>query len=287
MCDERTEKEIQEYLLNRRDFGKLTLAAGVMASLPAMADALAVTESVVDVQMQDGVSDCYFVRPAEGKHPGVLMWPDIKGLRTAYKTMGKRLAEAGYAVLVVNPFYRDLKHPVAGPEADLADPETRAFLRGMASKLTQDNAMSDARDYIKFIDAQEAVDTNRKVGTMGYCMGGPLIMRTAAAVPDRVGAAASYHAGRLVTDQPDSPHLLIPKSPAQVLHAIAENDDKKSPDVKNVLREAYKAAGVEAEIEVYEDTMHGWCALDSNIYHEAQAEKAWARTLALFERTLG
>ena len=287
MCDERTEKEIEEYLLNRRDFGKLTLAAGVMATLPAMADALAVTESVVDVPMQDGVSDCYFVRPAEGKYPGVLMWPDIKGLRPAYKTMGKRLAQAGYAVLVVNPFYRDLKHPVIGPEADFSNPETREFLRGMARKLNQDNAISDARHYIKFIDAQDAVDTNRKIGTMGYCMGGPLIMRTAAAVPDRVGAAASYHGGGLVTDKPDSPHLLIPKSPAQVLHAIAENDDKKSPTVKEDLRKAYLAAGVEAEIEVYEDTLHGWCAIDSSIYHEVQAEKAWARTLALFERALG
>ncbi len=314
MCDEQTEKENEEYLLNRRDFNKLSVAAGVAAMVPvacadpannipteaasasATDDAAAktvttgvsrdVTESIVEVSMANGVSDCYFVHPATGKHPGVLMWPDIKGLRPAFKEMGKRLAAAGYSVLVVNPFYRDAKHPVVGPEASFRDPETRTFLLGMAGKLTQDNAMSDATDYIKFIDQQASVDTARKVGTMGYCMGGPLIMRTAAAVPDRVGAAASFHGGGLVTDKEDSPHLLIERSPAHVLHAIAENDDKKAPNVKDVLAATYAAAGVPAEIEVYADTMHGWCAIDSAIYHEAQAERAWARTMALFERAL-
>lgn len=305
MCDEQTEKENREYLLNRRNFNKLSVAAGVAALVPGCADTTNpemvgdvvaknvagtifdnVVETNVEVAMAEGVSDSYFVHPATGKHPGVLMWPDIKGLRPAYKAMGKRLAQAGYAVLVVNPFYRDMRHPAVGPDAELGDPETRKFLRGMASKLTQDNAMSDARDYIKFIDAQGSVDTGRKVGTMGYCMGGPLIMRTAAAVPDRVGAAASYHGGGLVTERDDSPHLLIAKSPAHVLHAVAENDDKKNPEMKKVLAETYEAAGVPAEIEVYEDTMHGWCALDSAIYHEVQAERAWARTLALFERAL-
>lgn len=306
MCDEQTEKENRDYLLSRRDFNKITAAASVAAIVPgcttsdteisdgdtvtkeriAKRTVLDVTETDVDVKMQDGVSDCYFVHPSTGAHAGVLMWPDIKGLRPAYKKMGKRLAEAGYSVLVVNPFYRDLKHPVVGPDAQFSDPDTRAFLFGMAKKLTQDNAMSDAVDYINFIDQQNSVDTTRKIGTMGYCMGGPLIMRTAAAVPDRVGAAASYHGGGMVTDKDDSPHLLIERSPAQVLHAIAENDDKKNPQMKAVLAETYKAAGVSAEIEVYEDTMHGWCALDSAIYHEGQAERAWFRTLLLFERAL-
>lgn len=307
MCDEQTEKENKEYLLNRRAFNKLPVAAGVAALLPGCADtntidpqsvsdAVAktvagavtenVTETIVQVPMQNGVSDSYFVHPTTGKHPAVLMWPDVMGLRPGFKEMGKQLAKAGYAVLVVNPFYRDATHPVVGPDASFSDPETRTLLRGMSSKLTQDNAMSDAADYIGFIDQQSGVDTERKIGTMGYCMGGPLVMRTAAAVPDRVGAAASFHAGRLVTDAIDSPHLLIPKTPAQVLHAIAESDDEKSPESKAVLIEAYKAAGVSAEIEVYEGTMHGWCAIDSAVFHEVQAARAWARTLMLFDRAL-
>lgn len=146
--------------------------------------------------------------------------------------------------------------------------------------------MSDARDYIAFLDTQDATNTSRKVGTMGYCMGGPLIMRTAGAVPERVGAAASFHGGGLVTNRPDSPHLLIPQSPAHVLHAVAENDDERNPTQKEVLAETYAANGIPAEIEVYEGTLHGWCPPDSRVYNEAQAERAWSRTLALFERTL-
>jgi carboxymethylenebutenolidase len=296
MCDEHTEKDNAEYLrknpgLNRRDFSKLTTIAAFSAVLPLSACAQSVEEngvieSEVDVTMADGVSDCYFVHPASGKHPGILMWPDIKGLRPAFKAMGKRLAEAGYSVLVVNPFYRDAKHPVAGDVPDFSDPDTRNLLRGMARKLTHVASMQDARDYIDFIDAQASTDTSRKLGTCGYCMGGPLIMRTAGAVPERVGAAASFHGGGLVTDKDDSPHLLIPTSPAHVLHAVAENDDEKNPTQKTVLAEAYKAAGIPAEIEVYEGTKHGWCPPDSTVYNEAQAEKAWARMLALYETAL-
>ncbi|MFK8021373.1 MAG: dienelactone hydrolase family protein [Pseudomonadales bacterium] len=294
MCDENTEQENQEYLLKRREFGKLGVsiglsvgvAAGMAALIPDSANAMDITESDVDVTMANGISDCYFVRPSIGKHPAVLMWPDIKGLRTAYKAMGKRLAEAGYAVLVVNQFYRDAKAPVVGPEASFSDPDTRAYLIGMARKLGESNAISDAKAYISFLDQQDGVDITRKMGTAGYCMGGPLIMRTAAAAPNRVGAAASFHGGGMATDKTDSPHLLIPKSPAHVLHAIAENDDAKNPQMKEVLAAAYKAAGVPAEITVYKDTMHGWCALDSTVYHKAQAELAWARMLALFERAL-
>ncbi|MDM3871512.1 dienelactone hydrolase family protein [Porticoccus sp. W117] len=302
MCDEQTEKDNEEFArnggqLNRRDFSKLSAAAIAALMFPTAAlgsgdhgfETLGsddIVESDVDVPMADGNSDCYFVRPAKGKHPGVLMWPDIKGLRPAFKAMGKRLARAGYAVLVVNQFYRDAKAPVVGPGADYRDPDTRAFLRGMARKLTQDASMSDARDYIAFLDKQKVVDTSKKLGTAGYCMGGPLIMRTAAAAPERVGAAASFHTSSLVRDTPDSPHLLIPKSPAHVLHAIAENDDKRAPEAKNVLAAAYKAAGTPAEIEVYEGTLHGWCPPDSRVYNEKQAEKAWARLLALFQTAL-
>ncbi|WP_262694429.1 dienelactone hydrolase family protein [Kordiimonas aquimaris] len=292
MCDELTEKDNERFgssggALNRRDFSKLSVAAIMAMAYPASAlGQEPVTESDVMVDMPDGVSDCYYVRPTSGKHPAVLLWPDIKGLRPAFRAMGKRLAMAGYSVLVVNPFYRDATAPVVGPDASFRDPDTRAFLIGMARKLTQDASMSDARAYISFLDAQDSVDTNRKVGTMGYCMGGPLIMRTAGAVPDRVGAAASFHGGGLVTDREDSPHLLIPTSPAHVLHAVAENDDERNPDAKNVLAAAYKAAGVPAEIEVYEGTLHGWCPPDSQVYNQAQAEKAWSRLSALFKTAL-
>ncbi len=292
MCDQFTENDNETFekkggSLNRRDFTSMSAAAIMAAMFPAsaMADEN-ITESDVTVDMAEGSSDCYFVRPSKGKHPGVLMWPDIKGLRPAFRAMGKRLAMAGYSVLVVNPFYRDAKAPVVGPDASFHDPDTRKFLIGMARKLTQDASMSDARAYISFLDAQGSTDTSKKVGTMGYCMGGPLIMRTAGAVPERVGAAASFHGGGLVTDREDSPHLLIPTSPAHVLHAIAENDDERFPDAKNVLKEAYEKAGVPAEIEVYKDTLHGWCPPDSQVYNKAQAEKAWSRTLKLFETAL-
>ena len=214
------------------------------------------------------------------------MWPDIRGLRPAFEAMGKRLAMAGYAVLVVNPFWRDARAPVVQPGEQFSDPDVRGRLIPMARKLTQEAALSDARDYIGFIDAQDAVNTDKKIGTAGYCMGGPLIMRTAAAVPERVGAAASFHGGGLATDQPDSPHLLIPQTKAQVLHAIAENDYERDPDFKPVLEAAYADAGIPAEIEVYEGTLHGWCPPDSAVYNEAQAEKAWSRMLALYERAL-
>jgi len=290
MCDVFTEKDNEEFLksrgINRRDFNKVGSLAALMAVLPVTACAQPIQEKMVEVTMPDGISDCYYAAPSKGKHPAILMWPDIKGLRPAFKLMGKRLAENGYAVLVVNPFYRDAKAPVAGDNPNFSDPETRKFLVSMARKLTQDAAMSDARAYINFLDAQKGVDTSRKVGTCGYCMGGPLIMRTAGARPDRVGAAASFHGGGLATDKPDSPHLLIPNSPAHVLHAIAENDDERTPEAKTILAEAYKAAGVPAEIEVYEGTKHGWCPPDSRVYNEAQAEKAWSRMLALYERAL-
>ena len=292
MCDELTEKDNAKFIknggsFNRRDFGKLSVAASLAAMLPQAANAQSVTESDVDVPMANGsVSDSYFVHPDSGSHAAIVYWSDIKGLRPAIKAMAKRLAESGYSVLAVNPFYRDMKAPVVGPEAEFSDPETRAFLFGMAGKLTQDAAMSDATDYITWLDQQASVDTNRKVGTAGYCMGGPLIMRTAAAMPDRVGAAASFHGGGLVTDGDDSPHLLIPNTPAHILHAVAENDDEKQPEAKTVLAEAYAAAGVPAEIEVYEGTLHGWCPPDSPVYNEAQAEKAWSRLLALYSTAL-
>lgn len=296
MCDEKTVQDNEAFeraggQVNRRDFGKLSAAALFAAAFPASTtfgeDALTVTESDVDVPMSDGVSDCYFVRPSTGTYPGILMWPDIRGLRPAFKAMGKRLAMEGYSVLVVNPFYRFSKAPVVPPSASFQDPAIRDILIPMYRSLDHAASMSDARDYIRFLDAQDGVDQTRKLGTAGYCMGGPLIMRTAGAVPERVGAAASFHGGGLVTDADDSPHLLIPSSPAHVLHAIAENDDAKAPGAKDILRAEYAKAGIPAEIEVYGGTLHGWCPPDSDVYNEAQAEKAWIRMLTLFKTALG
>ena len=233
MCDELTEKDNKEFFLNggkinRRDFSKMGAAALMMAMLPKVAVAETMIESTVEIATPDGVSDCYFVSPSRGKYPGVLMWPDIKGLRPVYTIMAKRLASAGYSVLVVNPYYRYAKAPVVGPDANFGDPDTMNFLWDMAEKLTQESNISDAKAYIDFLDKQASVDLNRKIGTMGYCWGGELVVLTAAAVPNRVGAVASFHGSRsMVTDGPDSPHLLIPKLSAHALHAVAENDDQR------------------------------------------------------------
>ena len=289
MCDERTLKESNDYLreqLTRREFGALSAGAGLTMLLPAVAGAQDVTEVDVDVTTPDGVADCYFVHPSSGTHPGVLVWPDILGLRPAFRQMGKRLAQSGYSVLVVNPFYRSRRAPVVPEGATFADEETRNIVFPLARTLSPETHVTDARAFVSFLDSQAAVDSSRKMGTTGYCMSGPITMRTAAAVPDRIGAAASFHGGGLVTDGPDSPHLLVPDMQAHYLFAIAENDDTDDPEAKNVLRKAFADAGLPAEIEVYEGALHGWCPPDSAVYHEAQAERAWSRLLALFETAL-
>ena len=291
MCDDFTENDIDKFVaeggaLNRRDFGKLSAAVGFAALLPSVANAQAVTEVDLTIETPDGTADAYFVHPSTGKHPAVLIWPDILGLRPAFRAMGKRLAEAGYSVLVVNPFYRSATAPVIADGASFRDQKTRDIVIPMYRQLSATTHLSDAKAFIEFLDKQAPVDVERKVGTQGYCMGGPIIMRTAAAVPERVGAAASFHGGGLVTDKEDSPHLLIPKTTAHVLHAIAENDDEKDPDAKVVLKEAYLAAGIPAEIEVYEGALHGWCPPDSAVYNKAQAERAWERLLTLYKTAL-
>ena len=292
MCDQDAFDDMTEYQLksgglSRRQFGALTLSAGVLSLLPAVADAAEVTDAEVAIKTPDGTADAYFVHPVKGAYPAVLIWPDIFGLRPAFRQMGKRLAESGYAVLVVNPFYRQKKAPTAPEHPDFNDPATRAALMALMGSLTQDSEFTDAKAFVGWLDAQSAVDKKRKIGTTGYCMGGPLTMRTAAAVPNRIGAGASFHGGGLVTDKPDSPHLLVPKMKAQYLFAIAENDDQKQPEAKDVLREAFAAAKLPAEIEVYAGTMHGWCPPDSQVYNPEQAEKAWARLLVLLKSALG
>jgi carboxymethylenebutenolidase len=200
--------------------------------------------------------------------------------------MGKRLAESGYAVLVVNPFYRQKRAPVVPPGASFADQATRDIVMPLAKGLSATTHVTDAKAFVAFLDTQAAVDKRRKIGTTGYCMGGPIVMRTAAAVPDRIGAGASFHGGGLVTKNADSPHLLIPSMKAHFLFAVAENDDQKEPDAKNVLRDEFAKAKLPAEIEVYAGAAHGWCPPDSAVYNEKQAERAWARLLALFKTAL-
>jgi len=292
MCDRVSIEDIIEYQLrspgfSRRQFGALTLGTGLASLLPAVAGALDTQDAEVDIRTPDGTCDAYFVHPATGKHPGVLVWPDIFGLRPAFRQMGKRLAESGYAVLVVNPFYRTKRAPTAPEHADFNDPATRSALMALHDTLTAATALTDARVFVPWLDGQPGVDRKRKLGTTGYCMGGPFTLRTAAAFPGRVGAGASFHGGGLVTDKPDSPHLLIPKIKAHYLVAIAENDDQRDPKAKDVLREAFARAKLPAEIEVYAGTLHGWCPPDSQVYNPDQAERAWSRMLVLFKGALG
>jgi carboxymethylenebutenolidase len=286
MCDqEHFEKDRQEYeklgRVTRKQFG-IMLGAGMAMMLPKVANAVAVVESEVNVTTSDGVADCYFVHPASGTAPGILVWPDIFGLRPAFRQMGKRLAESGYSVLVVNPFYRIKKAPTA--DAGSATPIEQ--LRPLAQTLNETTHMTDAKAFAGWLDRQPSVAKGRKLGTQGYCMGGPIAFRSAAAVPDRVGAVASFHGGGLVTDKPNSPHLQAARSKAQFLIAIAENDDMRSPNDKSVLQETFAKANLPAEIEVYKGAAHGWCPPDSHVYNEPQAEKAWRRLLELYGKAL-
>ena len=272
--------------LTRRQFGTLALGAGVAAAWPGLASAGLIRGADVNIKTPDGVADAYFVHPPGGVHPGVLVWPDIFGLRPAFKEMALRLSESGYSVLVINPFYRTRRAPTAPDHPDFNDPPTRQALMSLAGTLTPATAVIDARAFVAFLDSQPAVDRRRKLATTGYCMGGPFVMRTAAEFPDRIGAAATFHGGGLVTDKPDSPHLLIPKIKAHALIAIAESDDKKEPQSKTVLRDAFAAANLPAEVEVYAGTQHGLCPPDAQVYNHDQAEKAWSRQLALFSGSL-
>src|ERR1700719_1356890 len=286
MCDQdHFEKDRQEYealgLVTRKQFG-LMLGAGMAMMLPQVANAVAVTESDVTVTTPDGSADCYFAHPASGTAPGVLVWPDIFGLRPAFRQMGKRLAESGYAVLVVNPFYRVKKAPTA--EAGAKTPIQQVM--PLMQALTETTHLADAKAFIGWLDRQSSVAKNRKMGTQGYCMGGPMAFRTSAAVPDRVGAVASFHGGGLGNDKPNSPHLEAAKSKAQFLIAIAANDDMRSPKEKDVMKETFAKVNLPAEIEVYTGSAHGWCPPDSQVYNEPLAEKAWGRLLALYGKAL-
>ena len=285
MCDQdHFENDRQEYeargLVTRKQFG-IMLGAGIAMMLPKVANAVTVAESDVNVTTPDGTADCYFVHPATGTAPGVLVWPDIFGLRPAFRQMGKRLAESGYSVLVVNPFYRTKK----APTADQGGATPIAQVLPLARTLNETTHMTDAKAFVGWLDQQSSVAKNRKMGTQGYCMGGPMAFRTAAAMPDRVGAVATFHGGGLVTKMPDSPHLQAAKTKAQFLIAVAESDDKTAPDDKNIMKETFAKANLQAEIEVY-GAAHGWCPPDSTVYNEQLAEKAWGRLLVLYGKAL-
>ncbi len=290
MCDELTNKDAEEYLrrkgLTRREFNKHGAGAALALFLPMVAMAKDLVEQDVMVETPDGMADCYFVRPVSGKHAAVIVWPDIVGTRPAFRAMGKRLASSGYSVLVVNPYYRTAKGTIVPEGKTFRDPGIRELLMPHARSLSPETCVTDGRAFVEFLDQQPSVDTNRKIGTTGYCMTGSYTMRLAAAMPDRIGAGGSFHGGGLATDAEDSPHLLVPKMKAGFLFAIAANDDKRDPGAKDLLRKAFVNAGTSAEIEVYADTLHGWCPPDSAVYNEAQAERAWSRLLALFEREL-
>jgi carboxymethylenebutenolidase len=284
--------------LTRRDFVSRTVAAGVVAAAGARAEGqMKVVETDVEIKTADGTCDAAFFHPATGSHPAVILWPDAFGLRPAMRDMGRRLAGEGYAVLVPNPFYRVAKAPVLGGDAstfDFGNPEHRKKLAPLMGSIGADGAAeTDAAAFVAWLDAQTQVDRKRKIGTQGYCMGGPLVVRTAAAVPDRIGAGASFHGGGLVTKNPNSPHLLAPRIKARMYIAVAANDDAQQPDAKTELKAAFDKAGVPNEIEVYPQAQHGWCVRDmpkqangQPIYSEPDAEKAWGKLLALYKSAL-
>ena len=297
MSDERLERPRREPAdndLSRRAFVALSIGSGLIAAAPPAAAALPVIESDLTIETPDGSCDAAFIRPASGVHPGVLIWPDAAGLRPSMREMGRRLAGEGFAVLIPNPFYRVAKAPQFETAAniDFGDPATRAKLGPLMGSINAPGAAEkDAAVYVAFLDAQPQVDRSRKIGSQGYCMGGALVLRTAATVPDRIGAAASFHGGGLVTDKPDSPHLLAPRIRARTYIGVAANDDQRQPDAKDKLRAAFVAATVPTEIEVY-PARHGWCVPDmpteagAPVYSAPDAERAWGKLLALYRSAL-
>ena len=255
-----------------------------------------VVETNVEIKTADGICDAAFIHPAIGSHPAVLIWPDAFGLRPSMRDIAKRLAREGYSVLVPNPFYRVGKAPLfeSASNFNFADPVQRARLTPLMGSINAEGAAErDAAAFIAWLDTQRQVDRSKKVGTQGYCMGGPLVVKTAAAVSNRVGAGASFHGGGLVTDSPNSPHLLAPKIKGRMYFGVAANDDMQQPDAKTKLKEAFAAAKVPAEVEVYPQAQHGWCVPDmpkqangQPIYSKADAEKAWSKLVALYKTAL-
>jgi carboxymethylenebutenolidase len=288
------QKHPQPTDIARRDFVALSVTAGLAATTGQAAPAVRdVVETDVEIKTPDGTCDAAFIHPKTGSHPGVLLWPDAFGLRPSMRDMAKRLAAEGYSVLVPNPFYRVSKAPFTdASKFNFQNADDMAKLRPlMASVNAPGNPEKDAAAYVAFLDAQKEVNKSKKIGTQGYCMGGPLVVKTAAALPDRIGAGASFHGGGLVTDKPDSPHLLAPKIKARMYFGVASNDDARQPDAKDKLKEAFAAAKFPAEIEVYTG-LHGWCVPDmptqngTPIYNKPDAERAWGKLLELYKAGL-
>ena len=288
MCDNDIHQGlVEDWNVTRRTFMATGVIAGLATSAAARAAAAKVVESDVSVKTPDGLADAALFHPeGKGPWPAVLVWADIMGLRPVFREMGRRLAAEGYVVLVPNPFYRSRKAPVIDGAFNFNDPESRKTLFGYRGLITDAGADSDATAYLAFLDAQTQTDKSKKAGVQGYCMGGPLSFRTAAAVPGRIGAVGSFHGGGLATDQPNSPHLLIPKTDAAWLVAVAQNDDAKEPEAKEVLKKAFSAAGKQAVVEVY-PADHGWCVPGSQAYNHDAAEKAWSALMTLYKSSLG
>jgi carboxymethylenebutenolidase len=290
--DKHDPENAQTANVSRRDFIARSVAAGLVAATgQSFAATLTIVETEVTVKTPDGICDAAFIHPASGAYPGVIIWTDAAGLRPSMRDMAKRLAAEGYSVLVPNPFYRVSRAPQFPTAAnlDLKSQDLMAkILTLMSSVQAAGAAEKDAIAYVAFLDAQPQVDKTKKIGTQGYCMGGALVVRTAASVPERIGAGASFHGGGLVTDKPDSPHLLAPKIKARMYFGVAANDDQRQPDAKDILKESFTKAGVPAEVEVY-SAKHGWCVPDvpiedgAPIYDKAQAERAWSKLVALYK----
>jgi carboxymethylenebutenolidase len=290
MCDDFTaaadDATLAQRGLSRREFAAMGAAAALASyasSVAAAVPAASLSERMVEVPTPDGKADAFLVHQAKGRHPGVILWPDVLGLREVKKAMARRLAGAGYAVLVVNPYYRGLKGELGLDFAAFRTPEGAAKLGPLRAALTAEAIARDGAAYAAFLDTQAGVDKRRGIGTQGYCMGGPFTVRTAAAAPGRVKAAASFHGGGLVTAQPDSPHLLLPTTQASYLIAVAKNDDERAPTEKDTFRAAAVAAKRPAEVTVYAAD-HGWCVPDSPVYNQPEAERAWSRLLALYAK---
>ncbi len=312
MCDELTESENEAFVATQMRRRQLAMGAGAAlvvgcgpnasptpasstspasaslqrpADAPEAAEQASATGRIVSIETPDGSAEAFFVAPSSGQHPAVLIWPDVAGLRGAFEQMATRLADAGYAVLAVNPYYRSSKLPVLETFSEWRTDAGRAKIAPMREALSSDAVARDGAAFVAWLDQQPQVDTSRKIGTTGYCMGGPFTVRTAAAAPTRVGAIGSFHGGGLVTEADDSPHALFSKMQAAALICIAQSDDARDPEAKSTLTQAADEAGRTAEIEVY-PAQHGWCVTDSPVYDEAQAERAWSRMLALFDAQL-
>ena len=294
MCDETDfsewDKKLAAKALSRRQFGALTGAAAlaacsgeISASNGAAGDS-GLTENMVLIDIEEGEMDAFFVHPTSGKHPAVILWPDIASLREAKRQMARRLAGEGYAVLVVNPYYRDVPGDQFTTMTEFRAGGGFQSVGPWRSKLSSTAIMRDADALVGWLDGQVAVDTTKGIGTQGYCMGGPFTVYTAHSRPDRVKAAASFHGGGLVREDEDSPHKILEKDTGYLI-AIAKNDDEKAPDDKTALRQAADAGEIAAEIEVY-GADHGWCVLDNPTYDKAEAERAWSRLLALYQTKL-